>query len=100
MFRIEIEKGNEIAFLDVLLIRYEDLINTTVYHKKTNTDLYINWKTFPRNNWKWGTFKTLVSRGYGICSTENYLKEELNHIETVFNHQNNYCSWVIDEVCK
>ena len=50
MFTIEIEKGNKIAFLDVLLIRYEDLINTTVYHKKTNTDLYINWKSFSPNN--------------------------------------------------
>ena len=24
----------------------------------------------------------------------------MNHIETVFKHQNNYPSWVIDEVCK
>ena len=99
-FTVEIEKGNKIAFLDILLIRYKDLINTTVYRKKTNTDLYINWKSFSPNNWKWGTFKTLVSRGYDICSTEKYLKEELNHIETVFKHQNNYPSWVIDKVFK
>ena len=85
-FTVEIEKGNKIAFLDILLIRYKDLINTTVYRKKTNTDLYINWKSFSPNNWKWGTLKTLVSRAYYICSTENYFKEELNHIETVFKH--------------
>ena len=54
-FTVEIEKGNKIAFLDILLIRYKDLINTTVYRKKTNTDLYINWKSFSPNNWKWGT---------------------------------------------
>ena len=24
----------------------------------------------------------------------------MNHIETVFKHQNNYPSWVIDKVCK
>ena len=99
-FTVEIEKGNKIAFLDILLIRYKDLINTTVYRKKTNTDLYINWKSFSPNNWKWGTLKTLVSRAYDICSTEKYLKEELNHIETVFKHQNNYPSWVIDKVFK
>ena len=34
-FTIEIEKGNKIAFLDILLICYKDLINTTVYRKKT-----------------------------------------------------------------
>ena len=35
-----------------------------------------------------------------ICSTEKYLKEELNHIENVFNHQNSYPSWDIDKVFK
>ena len=49
---IEIEKGNKIALLDIL-IRNKDLINTTEYRKKTNTDLYINWKSFSPNNWKW-----------------------------------------------
>ena len=70
------------------------------YHKKTNIDLYINWESFSPNNWKWGTLKTLVSRAYDICSTEKYLKEELNDIETVFKHQNSYPSWVIDKVIK
>ena len=64
------------------------------------TDLYINYKSFPPNNWKWGTLKTLVSWEYHICLTEKYLKEELNHIETIFKHQNNYPSWVIDKVIK
>ena len=45
-FTVEIEKGNKIAFLDILLIRYKDPINTTVYQKKMNTDLYINWMKF------------------------------------------------------
>ena len=52
-FTVEIEKGNKIAFLDILLIRYKDLINTTVYRKKTNTDFYISWKSFSPNNWKY-----------------------------------------------
>ena len=71
-----------------------------MYHKKTNTDLYINWKYVSSNNWNGEHLKTLVSRAYDICSTEKYLKEELNHIETVFKHQNNYPSWVIDKVFK
>ena len=71
-----------------------------MYRKKTNTNLYINWKSFSPNNWKWGTLKTLVSRAYDICSTQKHLKEELNYIETVFKHQNSYPSWVIDKVIK
>ena len=56
--------------------------------------------SFCPNNLKWGTLKTLVLRAYDICSTEKYLKRDLNHIETVFKHQNNYPSWVIDKVFK
>ena len=48
----EIEKENKIAFLDILLIRNKDLINTTVYRKTTNTNLYISWKSFSQSNWK------------------------------------------------
>ena len=77
---------------DILLICNKDSVNTTVHHKKTNTDLYINWKIFSPNNWKWGTLKTLVSRAFDRCSTKKYLKEELNYIETAFKHQNSYPS--------
>ena len=79
-FTIEIESENKISFLDVLLIRNNSLISTKVYRKNTNTDIYINWKSFSPNNWKWGTLKTLVTRAFDICSTDEYLKEELERI--------------------
>ena len=47
-----------ISFLDVLLIGSNSLINTKVYRKNSNTDIYINWKSFAPNNWKWRTLKT------------------------------------------
>ena len=56
-FTIEIESENKISFLDVLLIRSNSLISTKVYRKNTNTDIYINWKSFAPNNWTWGTLK-------------------------------------------
>ena len=40
-FTIEIEKDNTIPFLDILIIRKTGKIETTVYKKKTCTDLYI-----------------------------------------------------------
>ena len=45
-FTIEIETENKISFLDVLLILSNSLISTKVYRKNTNTDIYINWKSF------------------------------------------------------
>ena len=95
---IEIETENKILFFDVLLIRNNSLRSTKVYRKNTNTDIYINWKSFAPNYWKWGTLKTLVIRAFDVCSTEEYLKEELEHMRTVFHHRNNYPLWVINKV--
>ena len=52
-FTIEIETENRILFLDVLRICNSSLKSTKVYCKNTNTDIYINWKSLPPNNWKW-----------------------------------------------
>ena len=38
-FTYEIEKGNEISFLDILIIRSGQKIETLVYLKSTNTDI-------------------------------------------------------------
>ena len=51
-FTIQIETENKFSFLDVLLIRKNSLISTKVYRGNTNTDIYINWKSFAPNNWK------------------------------------------------
>ena len=42
--------------------------------------------------------KTLISRAFDICSTYEYLKKELEHVQTVFHHRNNYPLWVINKV--
>ena len=40
-FTKELEHENQLAYLDVLLTRNNDIIKTTVCRKKTNTGLYI-----------------------------------------------------------
>ena len=73
-------------------------MSTKVYRQNTNADIYINWKSFPSKNWKWCALKTLVTRAFDICSTDEYLKEELKHIRIVFHHRNNYPLCVINKV--
>ena len=51
-FTIKTETENKISFLDVLLICNNSLISNKVYHKNTNTGIYINWKSLASNNWK------------------------------------------------
>ena len=45
-FTYELEKNKKLEFLDVILIRNKDTIETTVYRKPTNSDIYLNWKSF------------------------------------------------------
>ena len=60
----------------------------------------MHWNSFASNNWKWGTLKTLVRRAYETCSTDEYLRDELKHIRSMFNEINNYPHWVISKVFK
>ena len=47
------EEGNKLAFLEVMVVRNtNDIINTAVYWKPTNTDIYINWYLHCPLQWK------------------------------------------------
>ena len=94
-FTYEKEVNNTLPFLDVLFIRNSDHIHTTVYRKETNNDLYLHWHAFTPISWKRGTIRTLVNTAYIICSDNNYLQQELKHLERVFHIQNGYPLWII-----
>ena len=90
-FKYEFEKDRKIPFLDVLIIRTEEnQIETTVYRKPTNTNIYVNWNSYAPINWKYVTAQILIKRAYSICSTENLLEKELAFIEDVLCRYNNY----------
>ena len=59
-FTYELE--NFVTKLDVLLRGKGNKIETTVYRKSTNNDIYLNWGSFAPVTWKRGTLKTLFNR--------------------------------------
>ena len=71
-----------------MFIRNSDHIHTTVYRKETNNDLYLHWNAFASYPWKREILRTLVDRACVICSKNNYLQQELKHIQRVFHTQN------------
>ena len=97
-FTFESENKGTLPFLDVLLCRNGSELTTTVYRKKTNNDIYLNWNIFAPVSWKRGKLRTLVQRAYLVCSTETYLKKELTYLEKVFIEKNNYPKYVIIQV--
>ena len=97
-FTFESENKGTLPFLDVLLCRNGRELTTTVYRKKTNNGIYLNWNAFAPVSWKRDTLRTLVQRAYLVCSTETYLKEELTYLEKVFIEKNNYPKCIINQV--
>ena len=83
-----------------MLIRRGNKIETTVYRKITNNDIYLNWDSFAPVTWKRGTLKTMFNRAYIVCSTDYHLKKELDHLRYAFEKHNNYPKWIIKQVAK
>ena len=66
-FTFEQEIDEKIRILVVLLIRNNRYIVTTVYRKKKNTNIYLNWNSLGLDVWIWGTLRTIVTRAFEVC---------------------------------
>ena len=83
--------------MDILIVRLKDKFDTAVFRKPTNTNIYLHWNAFAPKVWMKGTLKSLVSRAFKVCSTDYFLKMELDHIQSVFHNINEYPKWLIKD---
>ena len=51
-FTYEIENDGKLPFLDVLVIRKDYEVETTVYRKSTNNDIYLDRQPFSPTTWR------------------------------------------------
>ena len=92
-FTYEVEKDRKIAFLDVLIERNtRNDLETSVYRKSTNNNIYINWNAYSPRSWKIGTLRNLIRRAITICSTKDKLQAEIKHLQEVFCDMNTHRS--------
>ena len=98
-FTYELEGNKKITFLDVLInrIRFNE-IETSVYRKKSNTDIYINWYSDTSLQWEIGTLRNLITRAKNISSTEDLLNHEIDHSKTVFCTINDFPKNVVNNI--
>ena len=92
------QTNNSISFLNNKLLRVGENIETRVFRKPTNTNLYIHWQSFAPLQWKHSTLKTLVYRSYIFCSNEKHLHSELKYLRKIFHQNNGYPHWFIDRI--
>ena len=98
-FTYEKENDKKISFLDVQLERLDNnTIETSVYRKPTNNDIFMNWFAYSPRSWKIGTLRSLIKRALMISSTDNILQNELKHLKKVFNEKNQYPLKVIESI--
>ena len=100
-FTYELEKYQRISFLDISIRRlFNGKLETTVFRKETNTDIYMNWNSHAPMQWKIGTLKNLVKRSIIICSDQHLLQIELDHLRKVFVEINDYPSKTVENIIK
>jgi hypothetical protein len=94
-FTREVEENGTIAMLDTRIIRTDEGLHFTTYRKPTHTDQYLQFDSHHPLQHKLGVIRTLTHRADTICSTENYKKEELEHLKTVLS-VSGYQKWAWD----
>ena len=96
-FTHEKEADSRISFLDVSVIKKLDgSFDTDIYRKKTDTNVYLNWKSFAPRSWKIGTLKGFFRRAFVVCSTKQFLKKEIAFLKHVFTKCNGYPSRLVN----
>ena len=100
-FTHESEQLKKIPFLDVLITRTGDgTLDTAVYRKPTNNNVYIHWRSYGPKQWKTGTLAGIIRRAYSICSTKEALSSELDFIRHVFITINGYPKYLVESMLK
>ena len=78
-FTMEPEEDGTIAFLDCLVTRSGNSVQTSVYRKPTSTDRLLDNSSYHPASHKSSPIKTLVKRAHMICSSSDNLESELKH---------------------
>ncbi|XP_048253217.1 uncharacterized protein LOC125381071 [Haliotis rufescens] len=94
---IEIEKTNQLPFLDVLVSRTQtNRIYTSVYRKPTHTDQNIHFNSNHPLRTKTGIISTHTKRAINLSTADP--KPEIKHLRQVSMHLNNYPLNLVDKV--
>ena len=79
-----------------LSLAFACAFTTSVYRKKTSSDIYINWNSYAPRTWKIGTLYGLVQRAFTICSDEHEIEKEIRYLKRIFGKVNCYSTKIIE----
>ena len=80
-FTKEEENKEKLPFLDVLITKTSQGIETTVYKMPTFSGLYTKWDSYTRTKYKRNLINNLLHRAHQICRSFTLLHKEFNQIK-------------------
>ena len=82
-FTLEVENEGSLPFLDIMIVKSENILKYKVYRKTSNREDYIHYFSAHNERVKSGLVIGFLLRAYRICSDE-YLDAEIDHIFHIF----------------
>ena len=77
--------GNTMPFLDVSVTLTSSGVKSTVFRKKTDTNVILNYQAVTPTSWKKGLVKCFMHRAKSICSDKTLFDEEMENLKVIFN---------------
>lgn len=95
-FTVEVD-GTTMPFLDIQITLDRDQARSTVYRKKTNTDVLMHYRSTAPSRWKIGLIKWFLYRARTVCSNQSALDDEVDKLREMF-HKNGYPKPFFDRI--
>ena len=85
----EVEENGKIPFLDCLVSRHDNKLQSTIYRKPTHTDRLLGQSTYNPTFHKATTIRTLTRQAQLVCDSTDSLSDKIKYLDNVFS-KNNY----------
>ena len=84
-------------FLDTNVTLSPDGLKSSVFRKKTNTDVVLHYDAIAPNSWKTGLIKCMLHRADLVCSDEDTREKEFSKLKAIF-FNNGYPPQIFEKV--
>jgi len=98
-FTCEVQKNNQLSFLDTMVTNNNGTFHTSIYRKPTFTGLGLHFLSFTPYIYKINSIKTLITRAYNLCSNWAAFHQELLFLKNFFT-TNGYPLQLFDKITK
>ena len=82
-FTHELEKDNQIPFLDILITTYPNKLEFDIYRKPTHTNNYIPADSFQPWNQKFAAFNSMIYRCINLLLNKDKQEKEIKKVMTI-----------------